>query len=61
MIFIETTIRVASVWLKEIEIERFEHFTSRQKIFINDSRKRMLQTILINDQTKHEDCKDQTN
>jgi hypothetical protein len=48
MIFIETKVRVAFFWLKEIEIERFKHFTSRQEIFINDFYKRMLQTILIN-------------
>jgi hypothetical protein len=49
MIFVETKVRVAFFWLKEIEIERFKYFTSRQEIFINDFHKCMLQTILIND------------
>jgi hypothetical protein len=61
MIFVETRIRVAFFWLKKIEIEKFKHFTSRQEILINDLHKRMLQTILINDQVKHENCKDQIN
>jgi hypothetical protein len=61
MIFVETKVRVAFFWLREIEIERFKHFTSRQEILINDSHKRMLQTILTNDQAKHENCKDQIN
>jgi hypothetical protein len=61
MIFVETRVRVASFWLREIEIEKSKHFTPRQGILINDSHKRMLQTILANDQVKHEDCKDQIN
>jgi hypothetical protein len=58
MIFVETIIRVAFFWLKKIEIEKSEHFISRQRIFINDFHKRILQTILINNQAKHENYKD---